>query len=230
MPSSAAAPPGRREAIELARRIDWRFLLPSPHLGQVAYVGSLQEDLLDALRYFCDRLVYASDAPAMASAQSPPAGFDLLVLRGPHPAAVGQLAGRLKTGGHLYWEIDRCTSPAGDRRVHPKTPQPRAARVPRPSRLVHALAYPGQLDALTRFGFGQIQVHWHRPDFHRCLEMIPLDAHPPIRHIFSRPKRGLAAAARATAGRISLNRGLLARLAACISVIATRNPQGDSGP
>ncbi|MCK5923931.1 MAG: hypothetical protein KAG66_23555, partial [Methylococcales bacterium] len=35
--------------LQASRRIDWRFLLPSPELGQVGIVGGVPDDLRTAL-------------------------------------------------------------------------------------------------------------------------------------------------------------------------------------
>jgi hypothetical protein len=45
----AAGGISRDERLRLARRIDWRFLLPSPHLGRVALVGPPDDELRAAL-------------------------------------------------------------------------------------------------------------------------------------------------------------------------------------
>ncbi|HEY4634247.1 MAG TPA: aminoglycoside phosphotransferase family protein, partial [Candidatus Limnocylindrales bacterium] len=49
--AAATARPGptRDERLRLARRVDWRFLLPSPDLGRVAVMGTIDDDLRAAL-------------------------------------------------------------------------------------------------------------------------------------------------------------------------------------
>ena len=42
--------------LQASRRIDWRFLLPTPDLGQVACIGVTDADLLESLALFSVRL------------------------------------------------------------------------------------------------------------------------------------------------------------------------------
>ena len=48
--------------LETSRRLAWRFLLPNPHLGRVAYLGPASGTLPRALREFCDSLTTIAPA------------------------------------------------------------------------------------------------------------------------------------------------------------------------
>lgn len=87
------------DAVHLTRRLDWRFLLPASHLGQVAYIGPGKGLLLPALTQFCDRLSLPFKQPVACGSA------DLLVAqaigRGPLTSALDALA----PGGLVYWEL-----------------------------------------------------------------------------------------------------------------------------
>lgn len=90
-----SAAPVTAGSLALARRLDWRFLLPNPKLKRVAYVGEGRGDLLPALREFSDSL--RTDACAVENA-------DLLVAQTRNLAELKRQAERLPPGGLLYWE------------------------------------------------------------------------------------------------------------------------------
>lgn len=84
--------------LQVSRRIDWRFLLPSPKLGDVAYAGRGEGELVAALESFSDRL---TRLPAAA----PDTGdFELVVVERPGPDVLEQALDRVRPGGHLYVE------------------------------------------------------------------------------------------------------------------------------
>ncbi len=102
MPDQAPAPPHGGAADEMllhaVRRADWRFLLPDPAIGAVAYVGPHDEGLVRAL----ERL-----SPAVALFEPDDrrsGGHDVAVATGAGPSVVPQLVSLLRPGGWLYAE------------------------------------------------------------------------------------------------------------------------------
>jgi len=88
--------------VAAARRADWRFLLPDPGLGRVAYVAPHDPALVAALA------VVGAEVELMDDPHGP-GGHDVVVLTGAGCASVGGAAGLLAPGGRLYAET---TGPA----------------------------------------------------------------------------------------------------------------------
>jgi hypothetical protein len=84
------------EVLDVARRADWRFVLPDPSLGRVAYLPPHDAALADALGF-----VSAGEVTLEASQGS----YDTVVLTGGGPGQ-GRAAGALlRPGGWVYAEI-----------------------------------------------------------------------------------------------------------------------------
>lgn len=96
----AAAPAlSHQQALQLSRRLDWRFLLPEPDFGQVLYVGADDPQLAAALE--------SSAAVQRFAGRGGQEQFDLVVAKGADFAAVGAALLALRPGGWLYWEAGR---------------------------------------------------------------------------------------------------------------------------
>ena len=80
-----------------SRRLDWRFLLPQPHLGRVLCVGRPDDDLLGSLARFSTHLETDPDATEAAS-------VDVVVAVAPTEADLAGCARLLRPGGWLYAE------------------------------------------------------------------------------------------------------------------------------
>jgi hypothetical protein len=89
------------------RRADWRFLLPDPDLGEVAYLPPHDPELLRALES-CSAAV---DVGAAADAA------DVVVITGGGPASVAQGCELLRAGGWLYAEVPGWRTPAWEREL-----------------------------------------------------------------------------------------------------------------
>jgi hypothetical protein len=102
MPEQAPAPPHGGAADEMllhaVRRADWRFLLPDPALGRVAYLGPHDEELVRALERVSPGVALVEPGDAAAPSH------DVAVATGAGPAAVPQLVPLLRPGGWLYAE------------------------------------------------------------------------------------------------------------------------------
>ena len=86
------------QQLQTLRRLDWRFLLESPRLGDVAYAGPGGGQLAHALEEFSDRLTHLHAAPRVD------VRFDLVVLERPDRAALERGLDRVRPGGFLYLE------------------------------------------------------------------------------------------------------------------------------
>ena len=204
----------RARRLKLWGRLDWRFLLPDPRLGRVAFVGADDGLLLAALRLAAASVQVADDAPSGDASRF---GADLVVVRGAPWTALERVRLLLAPGGFVYWENDRRPGAA------PRGAFGRAAGFPwnPAARLAQRLA---------RLGFHDIETHWHRPSFDSCLEMIPLHAPMVLRHALHRPASGARAQARYAAARALHRAGLLVPFVPCASVLARREPSAEVRP
>ncbi|MCX6044534.1 MAG: hypothetical protein NT075_05425 [Chloroflexi bacterium] len=197
---TAAPQAGRDGQLQASRRIDWRFLLPDPRLGRVAYRGPAKGSLVSALQQFSTTLtLFPLAGPNVAGPSGQP-GFERVVLHSPNVADLDRAAAVLMPGGYLYWEIDRTKKLVG---------------------LHHFRHY---VSALARRGFTDIHVHWHRPNFEGCLELIPLDQPSALNYVFARVAGTRSGQLQMAVGRILLKTTLLARLVPCFSLVACKGP------
>jgi aminoglycoside phosphotransferase len=86
------------EASRLTRRLDWRFLLPDPHLRRVIHVGPPTSILARALEAFSESVVFA-DSEVGARGE-----IDLVVAEGATLQQAEAVLPQLVPGGWLYWE------------------------------------------------------------------------------------------------------------------------------
>jgi hypothetical protein len=94
-PSPMAADGDQLAAV---RRADWRFLLPDPSLGRVAYLAPHEPALVDALRA-------AGATVDTLAGPAPLAAYDVAVLTGGRPDRVAASAALLRPGGWLCAEV-----------------------------------------------------------------------------------------------------------------------------
>jgi len=236
--------------LQLARRIDWRFLLPEPYLRRVAYLGPERGALPAALEHF-------SDSFRMVSAVDDEAAFELVVL---HLGEVSELAkaqAMLVSGGFLYWEMKPLNWSASWRGMIKRSPRPLWAAVEAPecglATVPHKPRFSSKAKkgnrgkggglqqnlaqnrwrrtlnlfnhhfaALERLGFCEVQMHWLRPNFEACLEIIPMNEAAALDYAFSRPRSDLASRLKFAAGRVMMKSSLLAHVTPCFSLIARK--------
>jgi hypothetical protein len=196
--------------LQLARRIDWRFLLPEPYLRRVAYLGPESGTLPAALKHFSEsfQIISSNDV----------GNFDRVVLRLRDASDLAKANKLLVPGGFLYWEMKPINwTEALHYRTNGKsdsTPK-RWRRVPN---LFHA-----HVGALERLGFQDIQIHWQRPNFEGCLEIIPMNDATALDYAFGRPRSDLASRVKFAAGKVMMQTGLLAHLKPCFSLLARKS-------
>jgi hypothetical protein len=85
-------------ALAAVRRADWRFLLPSPRLGRVAYVAPHEPGLVAALSLVSECLVLSGSLEGADA-------HDLVVFTSAQLDAIGGAHRSLRAGGWLYAEV-----------------------------------------------------------------------------------------------------------------------------
>lgn len=186
---------GKDQALQLVRRLDWRFLLPNPTLGDVAYLGPMSGTLPSALQQFSELLTIVMPSDHSRADVAMACSYEVVVLRSPAISAVKNVTPLLRSGGYLYWEIERVSG------------------------IGHVEEY---VKAVQRQGFDDIQVSWHRPDFESCLEIIPLSDPVALRFAFARRPESVGKRLKFAAGRLLMTTGLLARVVPCFSIVARK--------
>jgi hypothetical protein len=192
--------------LQASRRVDWRFLLPDPNLGQVAYVGPRCGPLLESLRLFSASLTVIGTSQAY---DGPPLRYDVVVVSRPSRQVLRQAAELVKPNGFLYVEVYGLFWP-GRLRWQSTLKE---LRLSSPT---------GCIALVKRLGFSAVQAHWHWPNFESCTKLIPLDDQGALLYALVPGRSSLAARLKATVGQWLLRRGLLARLVPCFSVVAQR--------
>jgi hypothetical protein len=150
---------GRAELLEASRRVDWRFLLSDPALGEVVYVGRRNEALIEACSAFASRVSVLDPLTPMSDGVE----ADTVVAVDPRADELRTAAERLRGGGWLYAEFSGFT-PAAIRHARRPSLSRRCAR------------------ALERLGFEDVRRHWHWPTFAACTEIIPIAEPEALRH------------------------------------------------
>ena len=95
---------------EDARRADWRFLLPNPDVGRVAYLPPQDAELVSALELCGAGVDLCREPPGHTR-------HELVVITGGKPAAVARARGFLRAGGWLYAEVPGRSAPAWQREL-----------------------------------------------------------------------------------------------------------------
>ena len=95
---TALASPDDAWALGVARRADWRFLLPRPRLGRVAYLAPHDSGLIAALSVVSDVLELGAPPGTLGS-------HDVVVLTGARRRHIARARAILRHGGWLYAEV-----------------------------------------------------------------------------------------------------------------------------
>lgn len=151
--------------LQASRRLDWRFLLPQPELGQVACIGSHDPELVESLRLFSSRFTAADAAPASRERTS----YDVVVLRNPTSEDLAEAVSLLRPGGWAYVEVEGSSSLR-------RSGRGRSVR--------------GHANALRRLGLVDVGTYLHWPDFGSCRAIVALDDAVAVRHVLARGRRG----------------------------------------
>lgn len=199
-----------------SRRVDWRFLLPDPLLGDVICVGPVTQALADSLQIFSVSLANLKPDDSGDEHGGAPL-YDVAVASNPSRLAMSHMASLVKPGGFVYLEAHGLTS------LLRRSQRPTRWQDFRQRGLWPPRRYARVLQAL---GFKGIQVHWHWPDFENCkmiIPLIPLDSPAAARFAFARSGPDMSARLRARVGQLLGWSGLLARTVPCFSVLARRS-------
>lgn len=179
-------------------------------MRRVAYLGPESGTLPAALKHFSESFQIIS--------VNETGKFDLAVLRLRDVPDLAKANKLLVSGGFLYWEMKPIKWAAALRHrtngKHVSTPK-RWQRVPN---LFH-----DHVEALERLGFQDIQIHWQRPNFEGCLEIIPMNEATALDYAFGRPRSNWASRFKFAAGKVMMQTGLLAHLTPCFSLIAKKS-------
>ena len=185
--------------LQASRRVDWRFLLPNPNLGWVAYIGPAHGSLIESLRLFSLALTIVDPAGVPTSAR-----FDGVVVATPSRAVLRQAAGLIKPGGFLY--------------VEARGPLKRNKGAQQGS-IRFAADYVALLNQLGLVG---ATAYWHWPNFEACAEIVPLADRAALQLAFARRRSGTGARIKSALGHVLLQSGLFTRLAPYFSVVAQK--------
>ncbi len=178
-------------------------------MRRVAYFGPESGTLPTALKHFSESFQSISTNET--------GEFDLVVFRLREVADLAKANELLARGGFLYWEMKpvKWTAALLFRTNEKSDSMPkRWRRVPN---LFHE-----QVEALQRLRFQHIQIHWQRPNFDGCLEIIPMQETTALDYAFGRPRSDLASRVKFAAGKMMMQTGLLAHLTPCFSLIAQK--------
>jgi hypothetical protein len=182
--------------LQIARRLDWRYLLPDPGLCKVTLIGRPEGILFEALQRFSEKLTVIPRSARRT--QTTPADSDVAVVRSSEPGAVALASSALRTGGYLYWELG-----ASRWRLSPRS----------------------CLGALRTHGFDEIKMYWCRPSFEKCLEIIPLREPSALAFALSQRFGGKRRWLLHAAGRLLASTEIPAWLMPCRSIVARKAGQ-----
>ncbi|MFQ5858335.1 MAG: hypothetical protein ACE5LU_22260 [Anaerolineae bacterium] len=196
--------------LQASRRVDWRFLLPEPNLGQVAYIGPAAGTLLESLRLFSTSLIIIE--PSREHVKDA-AQHDVVIAKAPTLEALRQAARLVRSGGFLYVEAYGLFGPGWLR-----PPVHYQSLLKRP-----LLPFPVHyMTVAERLGFHGGQVYWHWPDFESCSKIVPLDSSAAVRYAFAQGQDTATGRLKATLGHWLLRSGLLPQMVPCFSIVAQR--------
>ena len=191
-PSSAPRAP-RARPLGSWRRIDWRFLLPSPELDKVLCGGRHDPDLRAALEMV--------GAQVMDTRGEGGAEADVAVLVRPGRSDLEQAAAGVRPGGWVVAEVR-----AG----------PRAARGGQ-------WGLPGWRRAFLAAGLVDVTAYWHAPNLVACSRILPLDVRPVVREALLRYHEERFGLLKSLAGRAALRLGLFGYLVPEGTVVGRRS-------
>jgi hypothetical protein len=188
--------------LQASRRIDWRFLLPTPDLGRVACLGVADAGLLESLDLFSAELEVVDSS----SGGELDAVYDVVVLRNPNRRAIAAGWRLLRPGGWAYLEVETSIpSKQGDALCSVRV----CAR------------------ELRKLGLVEISTFVHWPDFDSCRAIVPLDEAAAVRHGLARGGTNGSGRLARLAPALAATRQL-GRFVPCASVVGRRPVGGEA--
>lgn len=217
----------RDERLDAIRRVDWRFLMEDPTLGQVALLGDDDPGLVRALRWFSASLSLIDLNWNFPPGQAP--RFDQVVLRSRRAKHVPKAAALVQAGGTLYWEIERggVLDRAGWLVLDALGAGLHALRHVGARRHYEPLSLRPLRRRLEAAGFEDVRWHWHRPDFREALDIVPLQSGRALDHLFGKHHGRRQGRVKRRLGGVLRSLGLLHLLVPCVSVLATKKAAGE---
>ena len=189
----------RDHDLQIARRLDWRYLLPDPKLGKLALIGKPDGVLLEALQLLSEKLTVI---PSSAHSAPPlPANCDVAVVCSSETETVALASSALRVGGYLYWELGATRS---------------------------RFSFGRYRAALRKHGFEEIKAYWCRPSFEDCLEIIPLSEPSALAFALSRRLGGTRRWLFQAAVRLLAGIAIPAGVVSCPSVVARKAKESSS--
>jgi len=191
-------------ALQIARRLDWRFLLPEPQLRRVGYCGPENTSLARALAKFSASFEILSAAGTAGLTSS----FDLIVLVAPALPQMEAASRMLAPAGYLYAEM-----------------QSAWGSLEKSGRLSFAQNFVGlenYITALQGLGFAEIKAYWHRPSFENAVQIIPVHDERALEYIFSQRAANLLGQLKLATGKSLLKTRWLMRWFQSMSLVACR--------
>ncbi len=174
--------------LQLWRRLDWRFLLPTPELGTVALAGHPDDFLTQALRLLDPdmlRLCAAGDVEPTANAVC-----DVVVLARPTYQDLQAALSAVRPGGWICAEVRR--------------------------RQVLTLGGLDTLNRCSRAfrqaGLVDVEAYWHAPSIDACARILPVDRRHVVRETLGRYRGQPFGLAKSIVGRLALACGVFGML------------------
>lgn len=198
--------------LQASRRVDWRFLLPNPTLGRVAYVGPVDSEHAASLRLFCQTFIAIQPDWSPEAYQQAKESFDVVVVERPSSKTLPTLATLVRPGGYIYLELYG-SSWSAKKQVKQRKLRVKGLNKLRPNRFDKPLELAGFVNTTT---------HWHWPDFEGCTKIIPLGSQTAVHFALANEKKGVKARLQALFSEQLNQAGLLPQLVPCYSVLAQR--------
>jgi len=195
----AARAVGYQELLVASRRIDWRFLLSDPELGDVGCSVETDAALQRSCRLFARSLALLE----AKGGELDPESLDVIVLVDPEPETLIRALALLRPGGWVYVEVNGVLTRRGRRSRRPR----------------FAFDYVAEL---RRLGFDEIESQWHWPDFDSCTQMLPLGDLRVIRSALIRRQESRGRSPQVSLARLLLAGRLLPFAVTHASVIGRR--------
>jgi len=213
----------RQQYLQMSRRIDWRFLLPDPNLYSIGFYGFYDAALITALESSSQSFSIIHDLQQKDDLRTEQQVFDLVVLRSLEWKDVEKVKTLIKKDGLLYWEIDRRKWFSLAAHDNQGSQQDKFSVFAGWQNRLCLYNTKKHIAILKRLGFTKIDIYWHRPDFERCLEIIPLNNNLALKYVFSRYPNSLFGKIKLAAGIGIRKMGLLAHIIPCLSIVAQKS-------
>jgi thymidylate kinase len=178
--------------------LDWRFLLPAVHLGNLGYGGRLSDEVVQAIHL----LDPAAGRIEPSSGPAPTKEFDVVLLSDPDEGLFGSAVASLRPGGWMCLQVRRSF---------------RVGSGP------HSLA--GWKRAMARQGFDDVSVYWHVPTLERPARFVPTSSRTAVRDTLAHYSGVRFGKTKAAIGRLALSLGLFNVAAAEGTVVGRRAPE-----